>query len=184
VDGADHLRRPSMSARNRAQPLCRRQPADQRRISSRNSEIPIIPIPGVFSPTGAEIGSGDAGAQFLLARRHLPAGHQGHRGGDPFQARRDPAIGIPITGVVGTLASCRRRVTLSRPPRMPRPSRRRIPIISPSSPRPRCRSTTPPKSSPSEGTVSQHLRSAQGRHLLRHHQPPAPVKKVRRWSTP
>ncbi len=44
---------------------------------------------GIFRPWGAEIGSRRRPRpQFLLAGRHLPAGHQGAPGGgDPFQAR-------------------------------------------------------------------------------------------------
>jgi 4-hydroxy-3-methylbut-2-en-1-yl diphosphate reductase len=48
---------------------------------------------------------------------------------------------------------------------------RRDPGGSPSSPRPRSRSTTPPRSSPSCGALPRDRRAAQGGHLLRHHQP-------------
>ena len=53
------------------------------------------------------------------------------------------------------------------------PSRRGIRTSSPSSPRPRCRSTTPPRSSASlQGALPRHRRAAEGGHLLRHDQPP------------
>jgi hypothetical protein len=49
-------------------------------------------------------------------------------------------------------------------------------------PRPRCRSTTPPRSSRSCPPLPRHRRPAQGRHLLRDHQPSGGGEAVAAWS--
>ena len=95
--GARPLRRAGLCApRDRAQPLCGREPQGQgrdlRRGARRDSRHRRAG--DLFRPRRAEIDPGrGAEAQLLRARRHLPAGHQGpSRGRDPPQARaRDRA---------------------------------------------------------------------------------------------
>src|SRR5450432_1010319 len=181
--GADHLWRPGLCPpRDRPQPLCRRQPQDQRRDFRRGTgrnPRQYQRTGGIFGPWGSEIGPGRCpGPQFLLARRHLSAGHQGAPGGgDPFQARsRNPADrAFPSSGSG--------RHVRTAPTRCGDADRDRA----------RCRDLYAEGSQQSrlrhpddavdrrhrrnrraaEGAVSQHLRPAQGRHLLRHHQPSA-----------
>ena len=134
---------------------------------------------GVFGPRGSQIGAGGrAGAQFLLAGRHLPAGHQGApRGGDPFQARpRNPADrAFPPSG-----SGRHARAAAAGGGDADRDRGRCRDLHAEGSQQSRLRDADDAVDRrhrrdrrDAEGALSEHLRSAQGRHLLRHHQPPA-----------
>ncbi len=154
--GAHDLWRPGLCPpRDRPQPLCGRQPQDQRRDFRRGTgrdPRQYQRTGGVFRPRGSEIGAGGCPRpQFLFAGCHLSAGHQGApRGGDPFQARprNPPDRAFPSSGGgrhARAIAGRRRDADRDRGRRQnlhAEGSR----TISPSSRKRRCRSTTPPKS--------------------------------------
>ena len=111
--------------------------------------------PVIFSAHGVPKAVPAAGraAPAVLPRCHLPAGLQGpHGGGAPFRGRLRDRADRPCRPSRGDrhhgpAAGGRHHPDRDRR-RMPRPSRRAIPASSPTSPRRRCRSTTPGTSSP------------------------------------
>ena len=142
-------------------------------------EIPETGAPVVFSAHGVpkSVPAERKSAQHVLPRCHLPAGQQGARRGQPALRRgprdrphrpRRPRRGHRHHGP----AARGRDHADRRPSPTPRRSSRAIPTRSPSSRRRRCRvddtreivdSAAPP--------LPGHRAAAQGRHLLRHHQP-------------
>jgi hypothetical protein len=177
-DGAREMGRAGLCApRDRAQQVCRGRAARQGRgLRRRARRLPGRPAGDLLRPWRAEgrPGRGRA-ARDDLCRRHLPAGVQGpYRGRAPPRERAadgdDRPCGPPRDrGHHGPVARGRgdpRGDGRGRGGHRTARSRR-----SPSSPRPRCRWTTPPGSSRRCARASRHRRAAQGRHLLRHHQP-------------
>src|SRR6516162_3617961 len=181
--GARHLWRTGLCPpRDRPQQICRGRPEEEgrdfRRGTRRNSRQYQC-TGGVFGPRGAEIGSGrGAVAELLLARCDLSAGDQGASGSRySFQARpRDPTD----RSFASSRGGGHPRAAAARggdPDRNRRGCRELHPE---GSEQPRfChaddavdRRHRRHRRDP-QGSLCKHLRSAQGRHLLCHHQPPA-----------
>ena len=140
-------------------------------------ECPRRPPGDLFRPWRAQGRSGRGrAARDDLCRRDLPAGHQG-----PYRGRS----ATPRTACRCHDRPCRpprdhrhdgpvapgRRCCWSKRSRMSPASTCAIRASWPSSRRRRCRSMTRRNRRRAPGAVSGHHRPAQGRHLLRHHQP-------------
>ena len=181
------------AARDRAQQVRRREPeAEGRRVRARTRRGAGWRRPGdLFRPRRRQDGAGEC--RFARAhhdRRHLPAGHQGSpRGRDPPQARPPRAAGRPFRpsrggGHHGPVAQGfdhpgggprTDRGPDAREPQQPR-------LGDPDDP---VGGRHPAHRRGAEAEVPDHHRAAQGRHLLRHHQPPGGGEAGGpRWSTP
>ncbi len=153
--GDREVRRAGLCApRDRPQPPCGRPPEGAGRGVRRGAgRVPDGPAGGVLRPRGAQVGAGrGAGAADALPRRHLPAGLQGARRG-PAPPRRRPRDRAdrprrPPRGGRHHGPAAGRRGDPDRDGRgRPRVPARATRPTWPSSPRPRCRWTTPPRSS-------------------------------------
>src|SRR5690606_32290353 len=174
----------------RAAGLCaprdRAQPHRGRRAEGQGRGVRRAPVGdprrrragGVFRPRGAQIGAGGGrGAADVLPRCHLPAGLQGPHGGRaPSPARPGDRADRPPGPPGGDRhhgTAARRRGGAGRDggrgASLHAARRRKTRLHHPDHPvgrrhaRDRCRAAA---------AVSGHRRAAQGRHLLRHHQPP------------
>ena len=147
--------------------------------SSTRSRKPTRPV--IFSAHGVpqSVPAAAEARQHVLPRCHLPARLQGARGG--ARATTRTACEIVLIGhaghpeVIGTLGQLPAgAVTLIETAADAAALHAaRSASGSPTSPRPRFRSTTPPPSSPScSERFPDIVGPQQGGHLLRHHQPP------------